>query len=140
MEPSSVVSRDARRRQSSDRRFPQNPEGFPAAPPEGEEVTQGFVQAHHWNARAPPHGGGAMGVKEFCNWAGIGPSTFYKEVNNGQIRVVKVGRKTLVRMSDAVTWLNGLDEPDPGERYGSPKARRTDAPKLRRPQKRDKEM
>lgn len=51
---------------------------------------------------------GALTVDEFCGWASIGRSKFYQEVKAGRITLRKVGRKTVVTMSDAVSWLNNL--------------------------------
>jgi hypothetical protein len=121
--------RAERRRKLSKSAFSQNPKGFPAAPLEEDEVEQGPANHHGWNARTTAmHGVGAMSIKGFCGWADVGLSTFYKEVGAGRLAAVKVGRKTLVRMSDALAWLAALSEPDPQERYGSPKPRRAVAP------------
>lgn len=52
----------------------------------------------------------AMTVDEFCGWASIGRSKFYQEVNEGRIRLRKIGRKSVITMTDAQTWLDGLPE------------------------------
>jgi excisionase family DNA binding protein len=118
MEQATEVPRAERRRKLSKSVFSQNPMGFPTAPLEKDKVEQ---------APANLHGVGAMSIKGFCDWGNIGLSTFYKEVTSGRLKVVKVGRKTLVRMSDALAWLAALTEPDPQERYGSPKPRKAEA-------------
>lgn len=51
---------------------------------------------------------GALTVDEFCGWAAIGRSKFYKEVATGRIRVRKLGRKSIITMPDATAWLNSL--------------------------------
>lgn len=56
------------------------------------------------------HLGGAFTVKQFCDWASIGRSTFYKEVQNGRIKLRKIGRKSVVTAADAEAWLNRLPE------------------------------
>jgi excisionase family DNA binding protein len=52
--------------------------------------------------------GGARGVPEFCEWAGIGRTKAYEEIRSGRLPVVKVGRRTLIRISDAEVWLSSL--------------------------------
>ncbi|GGD93562.1 hypothetical protein GCM10011390_10390 [Aureimonas endophytica] len=53
---------------------------------------------------------GAMSVDEFCAWASISRAKFYRERNAGRIKLRKIGRKSVVVMSDAVAWLNALPE------------------------------
>jgi len=55
-----------------------------------------------------PENRGALTVDEFCGWASIGRSKFYQEVKAGRIILRKVGRKTVITMSDAQSWLNSL--------------------------------
>jgi len=57
-----------------------------------------------------PQSRGALSVNAFCAWAGIGRSKFYAEVRAGRIRVRKLGKRTLITMSDAQAWLDGLPE------------------------------
>ena len=56
------------------------------------------------------HVRGAMTVDEFCGWARIGRSKFYQEVQEGRLRLRKIGRKSVVTHADAVSWLNSLPE------------------------------
>jgi hypothetical protein len=42
--------------------------------------------------------------REFCHWAGICAVTAYKEKSEGRLKVVKVGRKTMVAAADAIAW------------------------------------
>jgi hypothetical protein len=51
---------------------------------------------------------GALSVDEFCAWASIGRSKFYGEVNEGRIRLRKIGRKSVVLLIGAQTWLDSL--------------------------------
>lgn len=51
---------------------------------------------------------GAFSVDEFCAWASIGRSKFYKEVAVGRLRLRKIGRKSVVTMPDAQAWLSSL--------------------------------
>jgi excisionase family DNA binding protein len=51
---------------------------------------------------------GAMTVDEFCGWARIGRSKFYQEVQEGRIRLRKIGRKSVVIRTDAEAWLCSL--------------------------------
>ncbi len=51
---------------------------------------------------------GAFSVDEFCRWASIGRSLFYQEVKSGRIKLRKIGRKSVVIMPDAMSWLKDL--------------------------------
>lgn len=53
---------------------------------------------------------GALTVDEFCGWARIGRSKFYSEVHEGRLKIRKIGRKSVVTMADAETWLASLPE------------------------------
>jgi hypothetical protein len=44
-------------------------------------------------------------VKSFCEGVGIGQTTFYKHVTLGNIKILKVGKKTLVRTSEREAFL-----------------------------------
>ena len=44
-------------------------------------------------------------VKSFCDGMGIGQTTFYKHVKLGNIKILKVGKKTLVRTSEREAFL-----------------------------------
>src|SRR4051794_40965996 len=48
---------------------------------------------------------GAMSVDDFALWAGIGRTTAWKEIRDGQLRAVKVSARTIIRFADAETWL-----------------------------------
>ena len=52
----------------------------------------------------------AITVKEFCAWAGISRSTFYNLVAAHELKVRKIGNRTVVLCSDAVVWLQALPE------------------------------
>ena len=47
-------------------------------------------------------------VKNFCTAHGIGTTMFYKQIAEGKLLAVKIGRKTLVREEDAKSWRNNL--------------------------------
>lgn len=51
---------------------------------------------------------GAMSVNEFLDWASIGRTKFYEELATGRLRIRKIGRKSIVTMTDAIEWLNSL--------------------------------
>lgn len=57
-----------------------------------------------------PENRGALTVDEFCGWASIGRSKFYQEVQEGRIRLRKIGRKSVVTLDDATNWLSNLPE------------------------------
>jgi len=52
----------------------------------------------------------AFTVQEFLIWARMGRNKFYDEVNEGNIKIRKLGRKTLILKTDAMAWLNALPE------------------------------
>ena len=51
---------------------------------------------------------GAKSVDRFCRDYDIGRTTFYTEVNAGRLKIVKLGRKTLVLAEDERSWLARL--------------------------------
>jgi excisionase family DNA binding protein len=56
---------------------------------------------------------GAFSVSEFCDWAGIGRTKVYEEIEAQRLPVVKVGKRTLIRLYDAKAWLQSLPSPPP---------------------------
>lgn len=53
---------------------------------------------------------GAFTVEEFLDWARIGRTKLYQEINEGRLKPRKLGRKTLILRADAEAWLNSLPE------------------------------
>ena len=51
---------------------------------------------------------GAFTVDEFCDWARIGRSKCYQEVQDGRLTLRKIGRKSVITLADAEAWLNNL--------------------------------
>ena len=51
---------------------------------------------------------GAMTIKEFCDWAGVGLTTAYKEIDAGRLIMRKLGRRSIIRKADAEAWLAEL--------------------------------
>jgi excisionase family DNA binding protein len=49
----------------------------------------------------------AYRVKDFCSRIGISASTFWKLVSRGEIRVVRIGGRTLVPASEVTRLLSG---------------------------------
>lgn len=47
-------------------------------------------------------------VDQFLKATGISRWLFYKEVNAGRIRIVKVGKRTLIPATDARAWFERL--------------------------------
>jgi excisionase family DNA binding protein len=58
---------------------------------------------------------GAMTIREFCAWSGIGRTAIYKQAKLGRLKLSKVGSKTLVRWEDAQAWLNALPAASVGQ-------------------------
>jgi excisionase family DNA binding protein len=53
----------------------------------------------------------ALSVAEFCAQFSLGRSKAYEEIKAGRLRIVKVGRRTLITASDAMAWLTSLSCP-----------------------------
>jgi hypothetical protein len=47
-----------------------------------------------------------MSVPEFLAWSGIGNTFFYTELKAGNLKAIKIGRRTFVRVDDAQHWLD----------------------------------
>lgn len=47
-------------------------------------------------------------VDEFCQWAGIGRTAAYAEMKTGRLTALKMGRRTIIRKSDAEKWMTSL--------------------------------
>jgi hypothetical protein len=57
----------------------------------------------------------AYSMDEFCRAAGIGRSLGYGEIAAGRLKVVRVGRRTLVPVESAKAWLASLPPGVAGE-------------------------
>jgi len=51
---------------------------------------------------------GAFTVPEYCAWSRIGRTKIYELIGTGELPVVKVGKKTLIRASDGQALLDKL--------------------------------
>ena len=51
----------------------------------------------------------AITVKEFLSQTSISNTKFYAEVKAGRIKIIKLGRKTLVPATEPTAWLKRLD-------------------------------
>ena len=60
----------------------------------------------------------ALTVDEFCGWASIGQASLYNGRTEGRIRLRKVGRKSVITVSDAVAWAWLDSLPDGGRGDG----------------------
>ena len=43
-------------------------------------------------------------VDDFCRAHGIGRTLFYEEVKRGEIKLIKIGKRTLIPDSEAKAW------------------------------------
>ena len=48
-------------------------------------------------------------IAEVCSETNTGKTMIYKLINSGQLLAVKLGKKTLVRRVDMLTWLSSLN-------------------------------
>ena len=53
-------------------------------------------------------GRAVLSVSEFLHFANIGRTKFYQEVARGRLRLRKVGAKSVITASDAMTWVESL--------------------------------
>ncbi|TXM99219.1 helix-turn-helix domain-containing protein [Methylobacterium sp. WL103] len=58
----------------------------------------------------------AFDVPTFCDRYGVSRATAYKELSSGRLLGTKVGRKTLIRSTDAEGWLASLPNFQGGSR------------------------
>lgn len=49
-----------------------------------------------------------MKPREFQDWASISPSTFYREIERGNLSLTKIGRASRVSVSEARRWASNL--------------------------------
>jgi len=51
---------------------------------------------------------GAMSVDEFCERYDVGRTKAYEEIFAGRLKARKLGKRTLIPISEAEAWLNRL--------------------------------
>ena len=49
-----------------------------------------------------------LSVDEFCIAANVGTTKAYQIFNSGEIKVVKLGRKTLIPKAEMTRWIDSL--------------------------------
>jgi excisionase family DNA binding protein len=54
-------------------------------------------------------------IPEFVATFGVSRSAVYREIRDGRLKAVKVGRRTMIRATDANAWLRRLDTFQPQE-------------------------
>ena len=47
-------------------------------------------------------------IPEFCQAVNLGKTSVYKLINDGRIRAVKLGKKTLLPKSEVADFIDGL--------------------------------
>jgi hypothetical protein len=43
-------------------------------------------------------------VNDFCNSHGIGRTLLYQEIKRGELRIIKIGKRTLIPNDEAKAW------------------------------------
>src|SRR5271166_941478 len=61
----------------------------------------------------------AYSIERLAKESDISRSMIYEEITAGRLIARKVGRRTIVRRSDALRWLRSLPSLDPSESNGS---------------------
>ncbi len=59
---------------------------------------------NHTDSQSPATARVNWRVDDFCNAHGIGRTYFYDEVKRGEIKPIKIGKRTLVPVSEAKAW------------------------------------
>ena len=55
-------------------------------------------------------------ITEFCTHANIGRTNLYHRISKGQIKAVKLGKKTLIPKTEMLRWIENLQPyPTKGE-------------------------
>ena len=52
-------------------------------------------------------------LAEVCERTRLGRTTIYSEINSGRLKIVKVGRRTLVTQAALTAWLEQLEADTP---------------------------
>lgn len=52
----------------------------------------------------------ATGLKGISKMYGLGKSTLRKAINEGKLRAIRIGRRTVVRIADAEAFIAGGEE------------------------------
>lgn len=53
-------------------------------------------------------GPAALSITSFCNWASISQAQVYREVRAGRLVMLKIGKKSVIKTTDAKAWLDAL--------------------------------
>lgn len=56
-----------------------------------------------------PHQG-ALSIRDFCRWAGLGRTAVYEEIGAGRLQPKKCGRRTIIPRAEAERWLASLPD------------------------------
>lgn len=49
----------------------------------------------------------AVNIEQLCRMTSLGRSFVYLAINRGELRRIKMGKRTLILISDALDWLRG---------------------------------
>jgi excisionase family DNA binding protein len=55
----------------------------------------------------------ALSVGQFCERYGVGRTLLYQQVQEGRLRLRKIGRRSLIAVEDAEIWFKNLRTVDP---------------------------
>ncbi|MBN9529712.1 MAG: helix-turn-helix domain-containing protein [Alphaproteobacteria bacterium] len=65
-------------------------------------------------AEAEPDDDGLISAEKFRADHSLAPTTFYRMLADGELKAVKVRRRTMIRKSEARRWLASLPDFKPG--------------------------
>jgi excisionase family DNA binding protein len=72
----------------------------------GVTVARGRATSQQSPATAPERA--TLSIAEACAIAGIRRTSLYKAIRAGELRAIKIGRRTFITPEDLLRWLRGM--------------------------------
>jgi predicted DNA-binding transcriptional regulator AlpA len=60
----------------------------------------------------------AIDVREASRRLGISRATLYRRAARGDVRISKIGHRSVVLVSDLAAWVSGLPRKSPSSKFG----------------------